>query len=238
MQASWIDSDELRALATALQEPMEEIHEELWIPEPLLNETFITHVTLPTVAASYLHVEAPISEPTSELQALHEKLRIIREEALTSGLLPIDKEEPPETLEDPVKMQETAPVSAPTIVAPSFLQGPELTEMSQRLTNLHRFVVESTSCQEMLILNKEGDLLWGTSQHYDIMATIMIATRYHNHDVFEATLFKLTNLDDTLMVLSTPTRHGQIFLALINAVNTDEPLLQSLGNAMITAIEG
>lgn len=265
MQASWIDSDELRALAAALQEPVAEIHEELWIAEPLLDDTFTPAIA--PAAASFVPAAptpvAPVCEPTTELQALHVQLNVIREQARAAGLLPVVQEEPPAAVEvtpmapepiihhqdSPVQEETAAPpipvasqpspvVSEPAITAPSFSQSPELTQMSQRLSHLQRFVTELTACKDLLLMNQEGDLLWGSSQHYDVMATIMIAMRYHNPTAFEATHFKLTNLDDTLVVLSMPTRHGQVFLALINAVNTDDNKLQQLSHAVISAIEG
>lgn len=92
MQASWIDADELRALATGLQDPVEERHDEVWILEPLLNDDGIAEEATPSLSPSTPPApiaRTPVSEPTVELQTLHEQLRIIREQAQAAGLLPV-----------------------------------------------------------------------------------------------------------------------------------------------------
>lgn len=258
MQASWIDFDELRALAAGLQDPVEESHDEAWAPEPLLDDAFFAE-DAPALSSSTPEVPAataPISDPVIELQTLHEQLRVIREKALAAGLLPVVTERPMSMAEEPPSAQESMThEEAPTVEEPvmvpqppvavpaantesSFIPKPELTEMSRRLQDFQQFAVELTSCQDLLLMNQEGDLLWGDSQQHDIMATIMIAMRYHSKTAFEATHFKLTNLDDALVVLSTITRHGQVFLALINATHTDEINLEKLNSAMVAAMEG
>lgn len=266
MQASWIDSDELRSLAAALQDPVEEVHEEEWIPEPLLDDTFVSVVApvLPTFTSPTPVVITPVSEPIAELQTLSAQLRMIKEEAQAAGLLPAIQEEPAPVVvepaavvEDPFYPQETPSpqeepiIQEPAVVMPEpsalaepiapepvFIQPSEFTDMSQRLRNFQQFATELTGCKDLVLMNQEGDLLWGNTQHYDVMATIMIAMRYHHPTTFEVTHFKLTNLEDALVVLSTPTRHGQVFLALVNGVHTDDPQLQKLNHALVAAIEG
>lgn len=267
MQASWIDSDELRALAASLQDPVEEFHKDAWTPESLLDDTFTPEVVpaLATLAASTPPpvVTTPVYEPTAELQTLSAKLRTIKEEAQAAGLLPVIKEEPapvveeptavieaplypqeapipqePQVIYEPVIMPESPVFIAPIAPEPVFTQPSEFTDMSQRLRNFQQYATELTGCKDLVIMNQEGDLLWGNTQHYDVMATIMIAMRYHNPTAFEATHFKLTNLEDTLVVLSSPTRHGQVFLTLINAANADDHRLEKLNHAMVAAIEG
>ncbi len=265
MQASWIDSDELRSLAAALQDPVVEVHEEVWTPEPLLDDTFIPEVvpSFPTFAAPTPVAITPVSEPIAELQTLSAQLRTIREEAQAAGWLPATQEESAPVIEEPVavieepfytqdapKPEEPPVVHEPVMVPeppvfaepiaqePVFIQPSEFSDMSQRLQNFQQYATELTGCKDLVIMNPEGDLLWGNTQHYDVMATIMIAMRYHNPTTFEATHFKLTNLEDALVVVSSPTRHGQVFLTLLNAVHAGDHQLQKLNHAMVAAIEG
>ncbi|CAN5907509.1 hypothetical protein BH11VER1_BH11VER1_36010 [soil metagenome] len=261
MQASWIDFDELRSLAAALQDPaVEEAHEEVWNPEPLLDDTFVPELA-PFLATFSAPTPPPIvltsvREPTAQLQTLSAQLRTIKEQAQDAGLLPVVQEEPAAVSEEPFYLQH-APIpqeppvdhepvlipeppvfEEPIDAVPVFIQPSEFTDMSQRLRNFQQFATELTGCKDLVLMNPEGDLLWGNTHHYDVMATIMIAMRYHNPTAFEATHFKLTNLEDTLVVMSTPTCHGQVFLTLLNPIHADDHRLQKLHHAMVAAIEG
>ncbi|MEI6537580.1 MAG: hypothetical protein WCN98_19715 [Verrucomicrobiaceae bacterium] len=267
MQVSWIDPDEIAKLAAQLHGPLELDESPSWdintLPD-ISNES-----SLQTARDSFNHLadsldaQAPEAienagqVPTPEIEHIREKLRSIRARAMHSGMIahpvaetasqssevkivvpsiPLSQLPITISLSRPVAAQ--VPVPRPTPFLP--LEGP----IADRLAAFMKWASQIVPCEDRLLMDDHGDMLWGGSARSELALSAILAVTANQRAGTQAMASPAAVINSRLganrelSVLPCPTRFGMVTLALLNAPPIDDETAACLREALTLCIEG
>lgn len=267
MQVSWIDPDEIAKLAAQLNGPLENEESPSWDINTLPDISGDLSASKSEAAFSQLadSLDAPAPEnienagqvAAPEIGQIREKLRSIREKAMSSGVIaaPVQKIEelPAEVPFEmpavsitrlPITISLTRPAAAPaptTKTAPFLpLDGP----ISERLAAFMQWSSQIVSCEDRLLMDDHGDMLWGGASRSELALSAILAVSTSLRSAPQAITKPVTVIHSRLgpnrelSVLPCPTRFGMVTLALLNAPAIDDETAAILRDALTLCIEG
>ncbi|MCE9519389.1 MAG: hypothetical protein K8R87_07550 [Verrucomicrobia bacterium] len=210
------------------------------------------------------HMEQQGATPAPELEHIREKLRAIRSSAQDAGLLPVAKPAsggqeintpvPIAPARTPVRIP-PAP-SPPSTLAVSDLPSPisHLPNstpllppggtLTERLQIFMPWVQSVAPCEDILLVDDHGDLLWGGPSRADLALSVVLASgaglQSGSEALTRSSVFIRSRLGEQkeLSVLPCPTRYGMVTLALLNATGLSNEIVTSLREALKLCIDG
>ena len=291
MQVSWIEPEELRALANDLLDPQPKNVTSTWDLRTLPDAPTGDASALENVEEKPQYLEESFAsqdnQPSAEVAQIREKLRIIRDRAQLAGLLPTSTPAPEkETLktfpsanvsspfrpapqefpaepesseeedlpveeiksEDAALASKSAPNVAETVVAENVPSGttflPLEGTISERLDAFAQWAIKLTACEELVLVDDHGDILWGVPKRNDLIASTMLALnsrwRSSAKDLSDSSLLFHSQLtaNRQLNVLPCRTRYGAVTLAVVSENRMAQDTAKDLNEALILAVDG
>lgn len=267
MQVSWIDPDEIAKLAAQLSGPLELDESPSWdintLPDISGESSSHNQGDAFNQFADSLDATAPENldnaghVPPPEIQHIREKLRSIRERAMDAGMIaaPAKKIEEPVS-EAKIEMPEV-PVSRlpivislsppPAVPDPTTKTAPFLPlegPISERLAAFMKWASQIVPCEDRLLMDDHGDMLWGGASRSELALSAILAVSASLRSAPQAmtrpaaVIHSRLGVNRELSVLPCPTRFGMVTLALLNAPPIDDKTAAILRDALTLCIEG
>jgi|GEM_PF-5870330 len=252
MQVSWIDPDEITALANQLLEPLPNETDSRGRTQPLPEESAAAPlIAEKDEATSYQNSTSPVyafGEASPELEQIRAKLRTIRDRAKDAGLLPSASssslpDSPPAVA---APLNEDIPPAAdkvePALPVSDEVAIPEGT-IAERLDFFSRWALPQLNSNDFLLLDDHGDILWGVPKgraELKVQAMVMLRrARQQDHlTPHQQVLHSQGHNGLYLSVVQTPTRHGNVILASFAAAAPSEQLCTKLADVLTLAVNG
>lgn len=267
MQVSWIDPEEIAKLVAQLSGPLELEESPSWDINTLPNISGESSSHNPDDAFHQLadSLDAPAPEnienagrvPPPEIAHIREKLRAIRAKALDSGVISapaqqIVNQNVEDRIEVPVvpvsRLPITISLSPPPVTpepAPNRipflpLEGP----ISERLAAFMQWASQIVVCEDRLLMDDHGDMLWGGASRSELALSAILAVSASLRSAPQAmtkpaaVILSRLGPHRELSVLPCPTRFGMVTLALLNAPPVDDETARTLREALTLCIEG
>ena len=203
--------------------------------------------TAPSPALIAVEKATPSPDPASdtiapEIAHIRDQLRTIRAKAQKAGLLPAaETSTTPKT--DDVVVSSTVkeqPVEKHAVAHFLPLDG----QMSERLHGFALWVARLVANEEMLLIDDNGDLLWGSPSRSDLAMSALLSVSSSLRSTAEGVCkppeiirSKLSG-NKELSVLPCHTRFGLVTLALVNTDGIPEETVGWLREALVLAVEG
>ncbi len=206
--------------------------------------------------------------PAPAIEHIREKLRAIRNSAQDAGLMPIAKTatiERSDSTAIPVSdspaagiMPSRTPVRippAPQPVTESAAKIPDShhpsstpllppgSSLTERLQCFIPWVQSVVPCEDILLVDDHGDLLWGGPSRADLALSVVLAAgaglQSGSDALTRSSVFIRSRLGEQkeLSVLPCPTRYGMVTLALLNATGLSNENVTSLREALKLCID-
>lgn len=267
MQVSWIDPEEIAKLVAQLSGPLELDESSSWDINTLPDISGESSSHNPDDAFNQLadsldatapeNIENAGHVPPPEIEHIREKLRAIRAKALDSGVIsaPAQQNENQKadvSIEVPAVLVSRLPITislSPPPVTPDpasnripflLLEGP----ISERLAAYMNWSSRIVSCEDRLLMDDHGDMLWGGASRSELALSAILAVSASLRSAPQAltrpasVIFSRLGADRELSVLPCPTRFGMVTLALLNAAPIDDETAAVLRDALTLCIEG
>ncbi len=144
-------------------------------------------------------------------------------------------------LQQAVRLAVNSPISRPPSSTPFLTPGGSLTE---RLQSFMPWVQSIAPCEDILLVDDHGDLLWGGSSRADLALSVILAAgadRQNGSDALtRSSVFIRSRLGEQkeLSVLPCPTRYGMVTLALLNATGLSNDNVACLREALKLCVDG
>ena len=274
MQVSWIDPDEIAKLAAQLSGPLELEVSPSWdlnaLPDISGDQSSHNTGDAFNQFADSLDAQAPENiesagnVPPPEIEHIREKLRAIRAKAMDTGVIaaPVQKVgesvaeaklELPVTPISPLPitislaLPPPPPASTPTPSIPSPRHAPFIPiegPISERLASFMQWASQIVVCEDRLLMDDHGDMLWGGASRSELALSAILAVsaslRSAPQAMTKPASIILSRLGPhrELSVLPCPTRFGMVTLALLNAPLVDDETAKTLREALTLCIEG
>ncbi len=269
MQVSWIDPAEIAKLAAQLSGPLELEESPSWDINTLPDISGESTASNPENAFNRLadSLDAPAPEnienagqvAAPEIGHIREKLRLIREKAMSAGVIaaPVQKIEelPAEVSFEipavpvprlPITISLSRPPEAPA-PAPALKTAPFLPlggPISERLAAFMKWSSQIVPCEDRLLMDDHGDMLWGGASRNELALSAILAVSASLRSAPQAmtrpaaVIHSRLSPNRELSVLPCPTRFGMVTLALLNAPAIDDETAAILRDALTLCIEG
>ncbi len=155
------------------------------------------------------------------------------------------------TLREPIRIPPAPPpvaeagTASPSI--PPEASGPLLPavgSLTQRLQSFMAWAQSVAPCQDILLVDDHGDLLWGGPSRADLALSVILAAgaglRSGSDALTRTSVFIRSRLGDQqeLSVLPCPTRFGMVTLALLNATSLSNETVARLREALTRCVDG
>lgn len=155
------------------------------------------------------------------------------------------------TLREPIRIPPAPPpvaeagTASPSI--PPEASGPLLPAVGSLTQRLQAFMAWAQSvapCQDILLVDDHGDLLWGGPSRADLALSVILAAgaglRSGSDALTRTSVFIRSRLGDQqeLSVLPCPTRFGMVTLALLNATSLSNETVARLREALTRCVDG
>ena len=230
MQVSWIDAQQVNALAESLRrEPTVKAPPEVAAPAMpvLLDEP------VPFTADEPVHESAPVETPMVDFRS---RLQAIRERAIRAGLMPSHQ---------PISeaVPEEAPV--PEVEQPEPLPPFEAMagSASERIDAFASWAQPALDQSELFVVGDQGDLLWGQPAHSGLVLSAIMAwgatSRMSALSACETAspLRRVLATGSHLIVIPCATRLGVMHIAITGTVSLPDMHLPALRQALIAAMD-
>ncbi len=267
MQVSWIDPDEIAKLAAQLSGPLELVPSPSWDVNTLPDIAGDSSAHNPQDAfnqfADSLDAPAPESMenaghvPAPEIEHIREKLRSIRAKAVDAGVIAATAQKAEETnagvkIETPAVPISQLPISI-SLSPPTAIPAPVPTRapfipiegpISERLAAFMQWASQIVTCDDRLLMDDHGDMLWGGASRSELALSAILAVSASLRSAPQAmtrpaaVIISRLGPNRELSVLPCPTRFGMVTLALLNAPPVDDETATILRNALTLCIEG
>ncbi|HEY2573087.1 MAG TPA: hypothetical protein VGH65_03425 [Verrucomicrobiaceae bacterium] len=142
---------------------------------------------------------------------------------------------------DAAQIQLDTPV--PSIPAPAGPEFPADSSITERLRIFMRWAQSQVPCEDILLVDDHGDLLWGGSTRADLALSVVLTAgaglRSGSDALTRSSVFIRSRLGEQkeLSVLPCPTRHGMVTLALLNANTLANDTAAGLRDALARCID-
>ncbi len=270
MQVSWIDPEEIAKLAAQLVGPLEINGSPSWDINTLpdIADESIAQKTASAFNQLADSLDAPAPEnienagqvAAPEIEHIREKLRSIRERAVNAGVIaaPVQKiKEPPDevAIKAPsvpaARLPITISLSPPPPAGPAAAATPKPAPflplggpISERLAAFMKWSSQIVPCEDRLLMDDHGDMLWGGASRSELALSAILAVSATLRSAPQAmtrpaaVIHSRLGHDRELSVLPCPTRFGMVTLALLNAPAIDDETAAILRDALTLCIEG
>ncbi len=228
MQVSWIDAQQVNALAESLRrEPTVKAPPEV-VPAvmPILSDE-----SEPYAVDEPVHESAPVETPMVDFRS---RLQAIRERAIRAGLMP-SHQPISEVVEEVVVPEVVMPKSLPPFEA---MAG----SVSERIDAFASWAQPALDQSELFVVGDQGDLLWGQSAHSGLVLSAIMAwgatSRMSALSACEtpSPLRQVLATGSHLIVIPCATRLGVMHIAITGAVSLPDMHLPALRQALIAAM--
>lgn len=235
MQVSWIDAQQVNALAESLRrEPTVKAPPEVAAPAmPALM-----YEPEPFTADEPVHESAPVETPVVDFRS---RLQAIRERAIRAGLMPGHQPVGEVVLQDIVVQEAPVAESMQPKSLPPFeaMAG----SVSERIDAFASWAQPALDQSELFVVGDQGDLLWGQPAHSGLVLSAIMAwgatSRMSALSACETAspLRRVLATGSHLIVIPCATRLGVMHIAVTGAVSLPEMHLPALRQALIAAMD-
>ncbi len=271
MQVSWIDPDEIAKLAAQLSGPLQLDESPCWDintlpdisgePSSQNSENAFNQLADSLDAPAPENIENAGHVPTPQIEHIREKLRSIRARAMDAGVIaaPAQKvaEQIPEVkIEIPAAPTTRLPITIsfsrpPTAATPTPAPAPKPVPflpldgpISERLAAFMQWASQIVPCEDRLLMDDHGDMLWGGASRSELALSAILAVSASLRSAPQAmtkpasVILSRLGANRELSVLPCPTRFGMVTLALLNAPPISDETAAILRDALTLCIEG
>lgn len=230
MQVSWIDAQQVNALAESLRrEPTVKAPLEVAVPvmPALMPEPE------PFTADEPVHESAPVETPMVDFRS---RLQAIRERAIRAGLMPSHQPISEAVVEEAPVVESTQPEPLPLFEA---MAG----SVSERIDAFASWAQPALNQSELFVVGDQGDLLWGQSAHSGLVLSAIMAwgatSRMSALSACETAspLRRVLATGSHLIVIPCATRLGVMHIAITGTVSLPDMHLPALRQALIAAMD-
>lgn len=262
MQVSWIDPEEVARLAAQLDGPLQREETAAWDISTLpdFSGTLAAFdeppAATPENVGDAMHAGAPETveqqgaPPPAEIASIREKLRALRSRAEGAGMLPVEipATEPTPTVDQPRSAIRIPPPPAvqheQEPPPPTFLADTSSKPLADRLKNYMDWAQTLAPCEDLLLVDDHGDLLWGGPSRADLALSVVLAAgaglRSGAEALTRSSVFIRSRFGEQkeLSILPCQTRYGTVTLALLNAHNLGNNTAARLRQTLQWCIDG
>ena len=230
MQVSWIDAQQVNALAESLRrEPTVKAPLEVAAPAmpALMDEPE------PFTADEPVHESAPVETPMVDFRS---RLQAIRERAIRAGLMPSHQPISEAVAEEAPVIESEQPEPLPPFEA---LAG----SVSERIDAFASWAQPALDQSELFVVGDQGDLLWGQPAHSGLVLSAIMAwgatSRMSALSACETAspLRRVLATGSHLIVIPCATRLGVMHIAITGTVSLPDMHLPALRQALIAAMD-